>query len=325
MGDTEPPLEDTEAGRASVRPRDEKGRPCLVAIAGAKLGEMHRLRPGTTIIGRGWEAGLRIDERAVSREHAKLTVERGTGNVTIEDLKSFNGTFVNGAAVSAPRQLQDADRVQIGLTVLKLMYADAMEETFQRRMHTAALRDPITGLFNRAYVNVRLENELAFALRHNTPLAVVMFEIDGFGDFAQNYDQEALDEALTQLVRRVQWTVRAEDVLARVGDEAFCVICRGVSTSGVAQLAERLRVNVRQKRFEVDGTTPQLTLSLGVCAVSETKITSPEGLIAGAEQALAEAKRQGGDRSLLASDLFDEEPQTSRGSQLPPVGPRSTR
>src|SRR3954466_3983497 len=92
-------------------PRPEIGRPYLMVIAGAQIGELHKLGRSRTIVGRSPETHLRLDEEGVSRETAELVVEGG--RVTVRDLGSTNGTLVNGARVDK-RELRDGDKLSIG-------------------------------------------------------------------------------------------------------------------------------------------------------------------------------------------------------------------
>src|SRR4029079_4641014 len=131
-----------------------------------------RLARGETVLGRGHKCGLRFDEEGISRKHARLLVD--SGRVEREDLGSANGTLVNGTQITRV-PLSDGDKIQIGFTtVLKFTYTDPLDESFQDQMYNAAMRDPLTGVFNRASLDECLEKELAYARRHNSSLSLVM-------------------------------------------------------------------------------------------------------------------------------------------------------
>jgi diguanylate cyclase (GGDEF)-like protein len=319
--DSEPPDEETAHNRKSFVPREElvsshRNRPCLVVMAGPTVGEVHRLKLGETIVGRSRAAAMRFDEEGVSRSHVRLVVERG--RVLVEDMRSANGTFVNGAEIKGSVVLEDGDRIEIGVaTLLKFTYADTAEETFQRQMYNAALRDALTGTFNRTYLMQRLENELAFALRHGSSLGLITFDVDLLRKVNDLHGHATGDLVLTQIVRRVQWAVRTEDVLARHSGGEFCVICRGIPFVGVMQLAERLRAVVQSQKFELGGKSVYVTISLGVATLPEIRVTKPAELIAAASTALAQAKQAGRNRVHQTSPDFDDEPPTMRASQLP--------
>jgi diguanylate cyclase (GGDEF)-like protein len=285
-------------------------------MGGASLGEVHRLKLGETVIGRSRATTLCLVEDGVSRRHMRIIVERG--RVVAEDMKSVNGTFVNGTEIDSVI-LQDGDRIEIGLaTLLKFTYIDTAEETFQRQMYNAALRDPLTGTFNRTYLVQRLENELSFALRHGSSLALILFDVDSFKQVNDAHGPLAGDQVLMQIVRRVQWAVRTEDVLSRYGGKEFGVISRGIPLVGVMQLAERLRAVVQSQKYDFGGKSAHVTISLGVATLPEIRVSNPAELIAAAQAALAQAKQTGRNRVVHQSTaVFEDEPLTQRHSQLP--------
>ena len=94
-------------------------------------------------------------------------------------------------------------------------------------------------------------------------------------------------------------TVRTEDVFARYGGEEFAVLCRGVPLPSAGVLGERLRQSVETTAFEHEGTRMPITISVGVAAYPDLPIETAAQLIAGADEALYEAKRGGRNRVLL--------------------------
>src|SRR5581483_6850222 len=149
------------------------------------------------------------------------------GEVTIEDLKSANGTVVNGEPVGATAALKDGDKIRLGsTTILKFTYHDHLDESFQQQMYDAALRDALTKAFNKKYFLDRLETELAYAKRHAAHLSLLMIDIDHFKQVNDTYGHLAGDFVLSRIARIALGTVRTEDVFARYGGEEFGVICR---------------------------------------------------------------------------------------------------
>ena len=156
----------------------KRDRAYLVVLAGASVGEMYKVDGDKTIIGRGQKAQVRLLDDGISREHAQLVTEGS--KIFLEDLGSTNGTFCNGLKVDR-RELSDGDKILVGsTTILKFTYHDNLDEIFQKQMYESALRDGLTKAFNKKYFTDRLESELTFALRHGTPLVLVMFDIDHF-------------------------------------------------------------------------------------------------------------------------------------------------
>ena len=87
--------------------------------------------------------------------------------VTLKDLGSANGTYCNGTRISDARVLTDGDKISMGgTTILKFTYQDDLDEQFSQNLYESAVRDGLTGLYNRRYFDDRLRAELAFASRH---------------------------------------------------------------------------------------------------------------------------------------------------------------
>ena len=122
------------------------------------------LERGTVVLGRGQDADIRFEDELVSRRHCALSFDGGS--VTVEDLGSTNGTFVDGNFVH--KQILDSDnRLQIGRMVLKVAYKDPSEEAFSRELYEAATKDPLTGILNRQAFAERSAGELIYA--HSQP------------------------------------------------------------------------------------------------------------------------------------------------------------
>ena len=140
--------------------------------------------------------------RRSSRKHA-LLVQKG-GSVHIEDLQSANGTLVNGVQIDR-EALHDGDKIRLGsTTILKFTYNDHLDETFQRQMYEAALRDGLTKAFNRQYFLDRLETEVAYARRHQSALALLIFDVDHFKRVNDTYGRRRRGCSACPALSRVQ-------------------------------------------------------------------------------------------------------------------------
>jgi two-component system, cell cycle response regulator len=297
------PRESTKKIRAaSNKATSSKGRdrPFLIVIGGGNAGEMHALRQSEITIGRARGSSIRLDDDGVSRSHAKVLCLGA--EVHIEDLKSANGTFVNDEPIVSRRPLKDGDKITLGsITILKFTYSDDLDESFQRRMFEAALRDGLTTAYNKRYFMERMAKELAYARRHGAPLSLIMIDIDHFKSVNDTFGHPAGDAVLIQLSKVVHDTLRTEDVFARYGGEEFAVICRGVNVARATIVAERLRELVASMRTQADGQEIAVTLSLGVAGFPGTPAEKPEELIASADEALYEAKHAGRNRVVTRS------------------------
>ncbi|HVZ89316.1 MAG TPA: GGDEF domain-containing protein [Polyangia bacterium] len=272
----------------------KRDRAYLVVLAGASLGEMYKIEHDKTVIGRGQKAQIRLLDDGISREHAQVVIE---GNrVLLEDLGSTNGTFCNGLKVDR-KELADGDKILVGsTTILKFTYHDNLDEIFQKQMYESALRDGLTKAFNKKYFTDRLESELTFALRHSSPLVLVMFDIDHFKKVNDTYGHQAGDRVLSDISTLLSGALRAEDVFARYGGEEFAIICRGTDVAQAQIVGERMRKAVEKHRFVHEGALIPVTISVGIAGLPDAAVKDAADLVSLADKALYQSKHGGRNR-----------------------------
>ena len=275
----------------------KRDRAYLVVLAGASVGEMYKIESEETIIGRGQRAAIRLFDDGISREHAKITVEGS--KIFLFDLGSTNGTYCNGLKVDR-KELADGDKILVGsTTILKFTYHDNLDEIFQKQMYESALRDGLTKAFNKKYFTDRLESEYTFSIRHATPLALVLFDIDHFKKVNDTYGHQAGDHVLSEISMLLTGALRAEDVFARYGGEEFGVICRGSDAAQALVVGERMRKAVEAYKFVYDGSHIPVTISVGVAVMPDATIKDANDLVTHADQALYKSKHGGRNRVTL--------------------------
>jgi two-component system, cell cycle response regulator len=283
--------------RTLVGEKSERDRPYVIVLAGPNVGEMYAIEGAESFVGRGEKATIRLGDDSISRRHVRIVVDGK--DVRIEDLGSANGTVLNGERVTtAP--LRDGDKIQLGATtILKFTFHDKLEERYRRQMYDAALRDPLTKAFNKKYLLDRLTAELAFARRHQVPLALVMLDVDNFKNVNDTWGHLAGDHVLGKLATTVQAILRTEDVFGRYGGEEFAILCRSATPLEASVLAERIRATVQETSFASEGRAISVTVSLGVAGYPGVEASTPAELIAAADQALYEAKSAGRNRVVV--------------------------
>jgi len=275
----------------------KRDRAYLVVLAGASVGEMYKIESEETIIGRGQRAAIRLFDDGISREHAKITVEGS--RIILADLGSTNGTYCNGLKVDR-KELADGDKILVGsTTILKFTYHDNLDEIFQKQMYESALRDGLTKAFNKKYFTDRLESEYTFSIRHATPLALVLFDIDHFKKVNDTYGHQAGDHVLSEISVLLTGALRAEDVFARYGGEEFGVICRGSDAAQALVVGERMRKAVEAHKFVYDGSNIPVTISVGVAVLPDETVNDANDLVSHADQALYKSKHGGRNRVTL--------------------------
>src|SRR5262249_8377117 len=141
------------------------------------------------------------------------------------------------------RILQDGDRIQIGAeTVLRFQLVDDAEREALERVYRAAIRDGLTGVYNRKHLEERLDAELAFAIRQETALSIAILDVDYFKMVNDRYGHLGGDHVLKTVASTLASTLRTEDVLARYGGEEFVIVARGLDAEQAVKMAERARV-----------------------------------------------------------------------------------
>ncbi len=173
------------------------------------------------------------------------------------------------------------------------------------RLEHQSIRDGLTGLFNRHFMEIALEREMRRAARHNKPVAIMMLDIDHFKQFNDTYGHEAGDTVLRELGAAMQEAVRNEDILCRFGGEEFVAIFPELSLDMALDRAESLRRMVTEMRVRNRGESlREITISVGV-AVYPQHADSLEEILRVADRALYEAKHMGRNRVIAAeSALF---------------------
>jgi diguanylate cyclase (GGDEF)-like protein len=274
----------------------------LIVMAGPGLGQILPLRERDVVIGRGDDCDLQLMDGGVSRQHARVRWIRQAMAYVVEDMGSSNGTRVNGEKIEGSRPLERGDKLQFGPdSVVRVSYGDEPETQYASRMSRVALRDGLTGIFNRRYFDDRLAAEVAFARRHKCPLALLFIDIDHFKNVNDSHDHLCGDAVLRQFAQLIGGMIRAEDVLARYGGEEFAVICRETSETNAMVVAVRIMEAIRAHRFTHNDIKLSLTASVGVAAMEGPGIQDGGQLVAAADRAMLAAKQGGRDRIVKAS------------------------
>ena len=159
-----------------------------------------------------------------------------------------------------------------------------------------SLHDALTGLYNTRYFWRHLREELAFAARHQRPLALLIGDIDRFKRVNDTWGHAEGDRVLAAVAAALMERRRRGDTLARVGGEEFAVILPETDLAEAQQVAERLREGVAALRLGPQARTPAVTMSFGAVASAPERPLAAGTLYELADAAMYEAKEQGRDR-----------------------------
>lgn len=160
------------------------------------------------------------------------------------------------------------------------------------RLREEAGTDPLTRIPNRGSLEERLTEEIERAKRYETPMALVLIDIDHFKAVNDDYGHLIGDRVLAGVARVLDDIRRQSDFLARYGGEEFCMILGQTDKEQGRTFAERARAKVQQARFMRDGKSISVTCSLGIAQFRPGSDT-PESLLARADMALYRAKNEG--------------------------------
>jgi diguanylate cyclase (GGDEF)-like protein/PAS domain S-box-containing protein len=196
---------------------------------------------------------------------------------------------------------------QVGLSIANIRLREALR--------TQSVRDALTGLYNRRYLEETLEREMRRAARAAHSLGILMIDLDHFKKFNDTYGHDAGDAVLRETGVSLTKGIRAEDFVCRFGGEEFVVILPTADPETSRARAERLRMKIRELTVMYQGKSlGMVTISVGVAAFPAHG-TSPKELMSAADAALYEAKRGGRDQVVMAAvkALEPEESPAARG------------
>ncbi|MEW6115978.1 MAG: diguanylate cyclase [Nitrospirota bacterium] len=163
-----------------------------------------------------------------------------------------------------------------------------------------ALIDPLTGLYNRRYLEAFMDKQLAIAERNNQLLSIVMFDIDNFKTFNDTYGHDAGDMALRGISQTIARNIRTSDIGVRYGGEEFIIVLPNTDKMTALEVAERIRLTVETTPITISrDRRTGMTASFGV-ATYGVDAESLDGIIAKADAALYNAKKAGKNRTCLA-------------------------
>jgi diguanylate cyclase (GGDEF)-like protein len=173
-------------------------------------------------------------------------------------------------------------------------------ETLQASLREQAIRDPLTQLHNRRFLDESIEQEFHHAKRASEPLSIILLDIDNFKLINDTYGHAVGDACLVAMADLLQGYVRRSDISCRYGGEEFMLVLPATSLEGATQFAEKLRQIVARKAFIVDGQELRFTISLGIASYPAHGEASNE-IINKADDALYISKRLGRNRATVWS------------------------
>ena len=288
----------SESFRGRIQKADDSP-PVLVCLMGPAgyVGKQWAITDSEMVIGRAVECQIFVDDRSVSRTHAKVALSL-TSEVSIMDLNSSNKTLVGEQTIQPlkPVKLDNNAQIKTGNVIFKYLEQGNIEALSNKDIYDRAHKDALTGTYSRGALLHKGPEVIKRSEVLGEPLSVIVFDIDFFKKVNDNYGHDTGDYVLKELAKIVsQKVVRANDFFARYGGEEFVIILNGAPISQALEIAERIRTTVQSHRFNFNNNILPITVSLGVAALESSKETW-DMLFKKADLALYTSKNSGRNR-----------------------------
>lgn len=288
-------MSDTFKGR--IKAADETP-PVLVVLIGppGTVGKQFLLNQSEHIIGRSVECQVYVDDRSVSRSHARINVIGS--EVVMMDLGSSNKTVINGSTLNpmTPHKLKNNDQIKTGNVIFKFLEKGNLEAVVNQELIEKASKDALTGAFSKGALLEKAPEVIKRADVLNEELSLVVFDIDHFKKINDGHGHPAGDHVLKELSHLVSTKmIRSNDFFARYGGEEFVILLPSASIQKALEVAERVRATVELTDFVYDGKKIPVTVSLGVTIRHPNENDWME-LFRRADEALYKSKQTGRNR-----------------------------
>ncbi len=175
------------------------------------------------------------------------------------------------------------------------------------RLERLTVTDPLTEVYNRRFLERRIEEELSRSSRYGLPLSIMMLDLDSFKLYNDLCGHQAGDGALQAVAKILCRSVREMDIVTRFGGEEFCILLPDTPHPDAMYVAERIRYGIEHELFRGEEELPlgRLTVSIGIASFPDNGTTSAD-LILSADVALYQAKGEGRNRIVNSADLPQE-------------------
>ncbi len=216
------------------------------------------------------------------------------------DFISLLKRFGNARVFNRQRLLDELGKAYAEMEALNRSLAEANEQKSrlldQLRLQTRELEqqsreDPLTGLYNRRYLDFRIENEFTRAKRYNRNLSVVMADLDHFKKVNDTYSHMVGDEVLKVIAHLFRDNLRGVDFVARYGGEEFILLLPETPSNGAILVCERIRREIESYNWEALRPKLRVTMSFGLAY--DVNVGDHAAMLAQADARLYEAKRGG--------------------------------
>ncbi len=246
--------------------------------------EIRNIVPGVSVRYRHGTSKLAVDDGA-----------RGLNRYSYE--LNLVGKFLGEISFSRHDVLSEEQLEILEVLMCLLIYPLRNALQYERALRIA-LKDPLTGVSNRASMSAHISHQISLAQRQGTPLAILMIDIDRFKAVNDDYGHIVGDIVLTHVARRIVNCTRTSDGVFRYGGEEFVVVLPSTAGAGAELLADRIRADIESMTVEAVPIQTEVTVSIGIAHYlpGESEID----LLQRADDMLLAAKRQGRNQVVIA-------------------------
>ena len=259
--------------------------------------------PGLAVFSTDECWALRKGRHHISKDSHSSLICHHMGQV--EDKTLCVPLLAHGHAIGLLHVLLGDDNEQIHLnivfTIAEHLGLALANLSMQAKLRDQAIKDPLTKIFNRRFMDETLEKELNRSERHDKSFSMLLLDIDLFKPFNDNFGHDAGDYVLQRLAELLREGVRKEDIACRIGGEEFAVLLPETGVDEAKLCANKINQLVRDEELYFNGLPlGKLTVSIGIASY-KLHGDSPTAMYKSADVALYEAKRAGRDQAKVAS------------------------
>jgi diguanylate cyclase (GGDEF)-like protein len=248
------------------------------------------------LVGAGIVAGSRAVRPLPVSVPATAPASPGAGDRADDDVEDTRGLLAGFSRTLATIEQQAAE---VDRFARRLDAAYSELEFANARLKEFSFKDEVTGLYNRRFFTIRLEEEVSRYRRFNHPMSVVLLDLDGFKAINDDLGHAAGDETLRDMAEILMRYSRGINVICRYGGDEFIVLLVETSKDGARLYADRIRHVLSRHPF---AHGRPLTASFGIASLPEDVTPAADDLIRAADEALYAAKRAGKNRVSVFED-----------------------
>ncbi|MBF0207465.1 MAG: GGDEF domain-containing protein [Oligoflexia bacterium] len=261
-------LKDIKAALTSSEDEAKGMAACFVVVGGDINGTIFDLKVGSFSVGRSADNQISLDYQGISRKHINVVVSVNPDEsvlVTVADLGSKNGTYLNNVKLDGSVQLKKGDVLKLGAIALKYIPKGDPERLTYDKLNKDAVTDGLTKCYNKAYFNQSCDALVKKSQVTGNPLTLILFDLDHFKKLNDNYGHDAGDFVLKEIAELIRSEkIREKDIFARYGGEEFVILLPDANIKNGFQIAERIRQSVADHDFVYANKKLPVTVSVGV-------------------------------------------------------------